>query len=207
MNVNKLFKSKTQMIIYIILSIIILGLFVFIGTYDFNKKVDTEAKQINQILTMVPKKNIYKFTNSSEVNNLVNSTTSSGIVLFGFKANCWTNYFAKYVNEVAIENGINEIGYYDFENDRKEKNGTYETIVNNLSIYLKYTDYNTADILAPALLVIKNGNILGYIDDTSFRTGDITPDIYWNDYNVMTFKDKLNGIFSDYVKEKNEKQK
>lgn len=200
-NVNKLFKSKTQMIIYIILSIIILGLFILIGTYDFNKKADTDAKQINQILTMVPKKNVYKFTNAQEVNSLVNSKTYSGIVLFGFKANIWTNYFAKYVNEVALDNNIKEIGYYDFCSDRSEKNGTYETIVNSLSVYLKYTDYNTADILAPSLLVIKNGTIIAYVDDTSFRTGDITPDLYWDQYNIEIFKDKLNTIFSEYVRE------
>lgn len=200
-NVNKLFKSKTQMVIYIILTIIIIILFILIGTYDFNKEVKSEALKINQTLTMVDKDNVYKFTNSSEVNNLINNTTASGIVLFGFKENCWTNYFAKYVNEVAKSVGIKEIGYYDFLSDRNESNGTYETIVNDLSIYLKYNDLGSSDIEAPALLVIKDGNILAYIDDTSYRTGDITPDIYWNEYNISIFKDKLNTIFTEYVKE------
>ncbi len=200
-NVNKLFKSKTQMVIYIILTIIIIILFILIGTYDFNKEVKSEALKINQTLTMVDKDNVYKFTNSSEVNNLINNTTANGIVLFGFKENCWTNYFAKYVNEVAKSVGIKEIGYYDFLSDRNESNGTYETIVNDLSIYLKYNDLGSSDIEAPALLVIKDGNILAYIDDTSYRTGDITPDIYWNEYNISIFKDKLNTIFTEYVKE------
>lgn len=198
---NKLFKSKLQMIIYILLMIIILILFVVIGKHDFNKNVNTEAEQFNQIFTNVPKENVFKFSNAQEVNNIISSKKSKGIILFGFKANSWTSYYAEYIDEIAKEMGIKEVLYYDFESDRKEKNGTYETIVNSLSVYTKYTDYNTSEIYAPTLLVVKNGEIILYDDSTAVRSGNYTPDIYWQDYQIEDFKSTLRLVFAEYLKE------
>ena len=198
---NKLFKNKLQMIIYILLMIIILILFIVIGKYDFNKNISTEAEQFNQIFTNVPKENVFKFSNAQEVNNIINSKKSKGIILFGFKANNWTSYYAQYIDEVAKEMDINEVLYYDFESDRKDKNGTYETIVNSLSVYTKYTDYNTSEIYAPTLLVVKNGEILLYDDSTAVRSGNYTPDIYWQDYQIEDFKSTLRLVFAEYLKE------
>ncbi len=198
---NKLFKSKLQMIIYILLMIIILILFVVIGKHDFNKNVNTEAEQFNQIFTNVPKENVFKFSNAQEVNNIISSKKSKGIILFGFKANSWTSYYAEYIDEIAKEMGIKEVLYYDFESDRKEKNGTYETIVNSLSVYTKYTDYNTSEIYAPTLLVVKNGEIILYDDSTAVRSGNYTPDIYWQDYQIEDYKSTLRLVFAEYLKE------
>lgn len=198
---NKLFKNKLQMIIYILLMIIILILFIVIGKHDFNKNISTEAEQFNQIFTNVPKENVFKFSNAQEVNNIINSKKSKGIILFGFKANNWTSYYAEYIDEVAKEMDINEVLYYDFESDRKDKNGTYETIVNSLSVYTKYTDYNTSEIYAPTLLVVKNGEILLYDDSTAVRSGNYTPDIYWQDYQIEDFKSTLRLVFAEYLKE------
>ncbi len=198
---NKLFKNKLQMIIYILLMIIILILFIVIGKHDFNKNISTEAEQFNQIFTNVPKENVFKFSNAQEVNNIINSKKSKGIILFGFKANNWTSYYAEYIDEVAKEMDIKEVLYYDFESDRKDKNGTYETIVNSLSVYTKYTDYNTSEIYAPTLLVVKNGEILLYDDSTAVRSGNYTPDIYWQDYQIEDFKSTLRLVFAEYLKE------
>lgn len=198
---NKLFKNKLQMIIYILLMIIILILFIVIGKHDFNKNISTEAEQFNQIFTNVPKENVFKFSNAQEVNNIINSKKSKGIILFGFKANNWTSYYAEYIDEVAKEMDIKEVLYYDFESDRKDKNGTYETIVNSLSVYTKYTDYNTSEIYAPTLLVVKNGEIILYDDSTAVRSGNYTPDIYWQDYQIEDFKSTLRLVFAEYLKE------
>lgn len=188
------------MIIYIILMIIMLILFIVIGKHDFNKNINTEAEQFNQIFTNVPKENVFKFSNAQEVNNIINGKNNSGIILFGFKANSWTSYYAEYIDDVAREFGIKEVLYYDFENDRKENNGTYETIVNSLSVYTKYNDYNTSDLYAPTLLVVKNGEIILYDDSTAIRSGNYTPDIYWQDYQVEKFKSDLRIVFAEYIK-------
>ena len=200
-NKKKLFKSKLQMIVYLILVVIILILFIIIGKYDFNKDINTEAEQFHQIFTNVDKNNVFKFVNVTDVNNIISNDDINGIILFGFKSNEWTKYYAEYINDVANEVGVKEVFYYDFESDRKERNGTYETIVNNLSVYTKYDDYNTSDIYAPTLLVIKDGEVLLYDDSTAIRSGNYTPDIYWQDYQIEEFKSTLRLVFEKYVKE------
>lgn len=202
-NKKSLFKSKLQMIVYLILFVVIIAAFIIIGKHDFNKDVDTEAELFHDIFTMVDKNNVFKFSNSTDVNNVVNNKKIDGIILFGFAANEWTNYYAKYVNEVAKEIGVKEILYYDFENDRKERNGTYETIVNSLSVYTKFDDYNTSDIYAPTLLVVKNGKVILYDDSTAMRDGNYSAEIYWNDYKIEEFKDVLRYAFNKYVNEEN----
>ena len=67
--------------------------------------------------------------------------------------------------------------------------------------YTKYDDYNTSDIYAPTLLVIKDGEVLLYDDSTAIRSGNYTPDIYWQDYQIEEFKSTLRLVFEKYVKE------
>lgn len=200
-NKKSLFKNKLQMIVYLILFVIIIILFIVIGKHDFNKNVSTESEMFHQIFNKVEKENVFKFVNVTDVNNVVNNKNGTGIILFGFANSEWTNYYAKYLNEAAKEIGIKEIMYYDFEHDREERNGTYETIVNSLSVYTKFDDYNTSDIYAPTLLVIKNGKIILYNDSTSIRDGSYNPEIYWNDYQIEEFKGNLRYAFKNYIDE------
>ena len=197
---NKLFKSRAQMIIYIILTIIIMVLFVVIGTHDFNPNIETEGEQFNQVFTNVEKDNVFIFGDVTDVNSIINGKSEDAIVLFGFKNNEWTSYYAEYINDVAIELGIKKVIYYDFELDRKEKNGTYETIVNSLDVYVTFNDYNTSDIYAPTLVVVKDGEVIAFINETSLRNGRVTPDIYWDQYKVEEFKGTLRTIFNEYLK-------
>ena len=197
---NKLFKSRAQMIIYIILTIIIMVLFVVIGTHDFNPNIETEGEQFNQVFTNVEKDNVFIFGDVTDVNSIINGKSEDAIVLFGFKNNEWTSYYAEYINDVAIELGIKKVIYYDFELDRKEKNGTYETIVNSLDVYVTFNDYNTADIYAPTLVVVKDGEVIAFINETSLRNGNVTPEIYWDQYKVEEFKSTLRTIFNEYLK-------
>lgn len=196
---NKIFKSKLQMVVYLFLMILILVLFVIIGTHDFNKNITTEAEQFNLIYTEVPKENVYVFGNATDVNSIINGKNNSGIIFFGFPLNKWSHYYAKYINEVAEEYQIKDIIYYDFYDDRKELNGTYETIVNSLSTYTTFNDMNRADIFAPTLVVVKMGKVIAYLDETALREGNYTPEIYWNQNQIETFKNKLELVFREYL--------
>lgn len=196
----KLFKNKIQMIIYSILMIIILALFIVIGRHDFNENVSTEAELFHNIYTNVPKDNVYVMSNAVDVNTVVSSKNNSGIILFGFSTNKWTSYYAEYINEVAKKENISEILYYDFFKDRNEKNGTYEKIVESLSVYTTFNDVNHADIFAPTLVVVKNGEVIAFLDETAEREGKIDPETYWNQFKVSEFKSQLSDIFREYLK-------
>ena len=47
------------------------------------------------------------------------------------------------------------------------------------------------------LLIINNGSITFFNNDTAIITENLTPDSYWDDYRLIAFKDKIkNGLRS-----------
>lgn len=197
MEKKKLFKNKAQMVIYTITFIICIILFIIIGKTDFKKNEDTPSKKFSSLYTLVDKDNLYDFSNSTDVINVLSGR--SGIILMGFPSNSWTNYYAKYLNDVCKELEVDKIYYYDFYKDRKESNGTYETIVNKLSMYVPVNDIGVRDIQAPTIVVVKNGEIIGYFDDASIIKGTIQSRDYFNDYEVGYLKNQLRTAIKSYM--------
>ncbi len=194
---KKLFKNKVQMVIYIILFIVCIGLFIYVGNIDFSKNAETDAHKMANLYDLVPQDNVYTFADASDALNILSGR--SGIVLFGFPENIWTNYTAKYLNEVAKELKIDKIYYYDFLRDREENNGTYETVLNKLEGYVPIFDKNHKDIQAPTILVVKKGKIIAYIDDTSIMKLNISPKDYYTDYQINITKDAIKRALYEYL--------
>jgi len=180
MKKKSLFKNKTQMIVQFLIFIICIVLFIVIGKTDFKKNEKTESEKFSSLYNLVEEDNLFHFSDATEVLNILNGR--SGIILMGFPLNKWTNYYADILDEVSKELGVDKIYYYDFLKDRDESNGTYETIVNKLSVYVTVDDEGTKDLHAPTLLVVKNGEVIGYFDDTSILKGTVTPEVYYTDY-------------------------
>lgn len=198
MKKKKFFKNKVQMVIYIILFIVCFALFIIIGRMDFEKHYESDAEKFNSLYNLVEKDNIYTFSNATDVLNIINGR--SGVILLGFSSNKWTNYTAKILNETAKEVGLTQIYYYDFLQDRKASNGTYETIVNNLSAYVPINDLGRKDIQAPAVLIVKNGQIIAYFDDTAIMRGIIDPKDYYTETEIEATKAKFKMALSEYIK-------
>ncbi len=198
MKKKKLFKSKTQMIIYIILYIICIGLFVVIGNMNYKDSSETEAKKFSNIYKNISEDNLYVFANASEVLNIVNGR--SGVVLLGFPKNKWTGFYADYLNEVGKEIGLDKIYYYDFLDDRDESNGTYETLVNKLNVYTPVNDEGVTDLAAPTVLVVKEGEVLAYFDETSIIKGNTTPEDYYTENAIALTKEMFKNVLEEYIK-------
>lgn len=186
------------MIIYTFLFVICIILFIVIGKIDFSEKEVTEAKKFNNIYNLVGEDNLYVFSNATEVLKIING--KSGIILIGFPLNSWTKYTASILNEVAKEQGVDKIYYYDFLKDREESNGTYETIVNKLKKYVMVDDEGTKDLRAPTIIIVKNGEVIGYFDDTSMMKGEITPEDYYNVYQTNLLKEMYKTAILEYLK-------
>ncbi len=193
---KKLFKNKWQMIIYIIIFILCIIAFILIGTHDYSPNKESDAIRFSKEFNMVENDNIYKYATSNDVLNIIQGRT--GIVLMGFPENKWTNYIAKYLNDVAKELEITEIYYYNFLRDRENNNGTYETIINRISDFVPTNDLGVQNIDAPTILIVKNGHIILYNDETAIIHGNITPDIYYNDYQIMITKNDLKDVLLEY---------
>ena len=198
MKKKKLFKNKVQMVIYITLFIIFIGLFIYIGQIDFKKDEDSEAKKFSSLYNLVPDNNLYVFCDASDVLDILKGR--SGIVLMAFPSNKWSNKYASLLNEVATSLGVDKICYYDFKSDRDESNGTYETVVNTLSVYAPVDDDGVQNIYAPTVIVVKHGDVIGYFDETSIIKGSVTPDLYYNAYQEEITKDIFKNTLAEYMK-------
>lgn len=198
MKKKSLFKNKTQMIVQFLIFIICIVLFIVIGKTDFKKNEKTESEKFSSLYNLVEQDNLFHFSDATEILNIINGR--SGIILMGFPLNKWTNYYADILDDVSKELGVDKIYYYDFLKDRDESNGTYETIVNKLSVYVTVDDEGTKDLHAPTLLVVKNGEVIGYFDDTSMLKGTVTPEVYYTDYQRGITYEGFKTAIIEYLK-------
>lgn len=197
----KIFNKKKNYL-YAILFIFLIAGFIYIGTRDYNIPKDDE-KNINRKLETPAVDGIYSYAYSS----IVYSAIKSGdcIVLFGFNDNEFIGKYASIVSEVAQSKGIDKILYYDFLEDRNNNNATYESIVNYLSDYLYKDDLGNTNLVSPSLLIIKDGEIFYYDDETSRVLTYVTSKSYWNDYNLALKQVELANVFDKYLEDNNGK--
>ena len=193
---KKMFKSKTQMVIYIIIFCLLIYAFICLGKKEYKVELPDNEK-FSSMFSMVSTDNVFKIVNATEARMV--SRGAKGIVLFGTE-NEWVNYYAYIVNKIAKEVGIEEIYYYDFTKNRKDNNGTYEDIVKNLSNYVTYNDKGVAEIYAPSLLVVSKDEVLLFDSDTSFIKGKTTPSTYWNSFTQGEKEQNLRAVFAEYLK-------
>lgn len=193
---KKMFKSKTQMVIYIIIFCLLIYAFIYLGKKEYKVELPDNEK-FSSMFSMVSTDNVFKIVNATEARMV--SRGAKGIVLFGTE-NEWVNYYAYIVNKIAKEVGVEEIYYYDFTKNRKDNNGTYEDIVKNLSNYVTYNDKGVAEIYAPSLLVVSKDKVLLFDSDTSFIKGKTTPSTYWNSFTQGEKEQNLRAVFTEYLK-------
>ena len=198
MEKKSLFKNKKQMILQLLLFFVCIILFIVIGNTDFKKHEKTEAEKFSSLYNLVEEGNLFHFSDATEILNIINGR--SGIILMGFPLNKWTNYYADILDEVSRSLGVEKIYYYDFLKDRDESNGTYETIVNKFSLYATVDDEGTRDLHAPTVVIIKNGEVIGYFDETAIIKGSVTPEIYYNDYQRGITYEGFKTAITEYLK-------
>lgn len=192
---KSLFKSKTQMIIYLIIFCLLIYGFIYLGKKDYKVEVNDNERFASEF-SLVSKDNVFKYVNATDARMVAKG--AKGIVLFGTQ-NEWVNYYAYMVNKVAKEVGVKEIYYYDFTKNRKDNNGTYEDIVKTLSNYVTYNDKGVAEIYAPTLLVVSNDEVLLFDNETSFVNGEITPSTYWNSTKEDAKENEIREAFIKYL--------
>ncbi len=192
---KKLFKNKLHMIVYIISCILILIAFVYIGNINYYMD-EADNIKFNVQYPSVSKENIYVY---SDARDILKALEGDSVILFGSPQSDWTESLALYTNDIAIENKIEEILYYDFYDDRTINNGNYELIVQRISNYLYTDDTGRQDINAPLLLIVKNGKVIYTFDDTVFNKGNIEPEDYWNYTNIGFFENNFESALKYYM--------
>ena len=175
-----------------------LGLFIYFGSKEYTIKTPDNVKFSNEYKD-ISKNNIFSYVSAEQVKEILNK--KSGILFMGFASNVWSHYYANYLNEVAISNGIKNIYYYDFQKDRNLNNQLYNDIVTYLEDYLNISDTNGKDLFAPTIVIVKNGEVIYFDDEIHLIKGNITPEEYFTDYKKNLFLANLDNAIKKYIGE------
>lgn len=188
--------KKVKKILQGLLFILIIIAFIYVGTKDFDTEVVIDNERFDQDYTNVSKDNVFKYVNAVEVYSTLND---NAIIFMGYPTNKWSGYYANILNEAAKASGIEEILYYDFYDDRENGNATYQSIVLSLTNYLLTLDDGSQEIYAPTLIIIKDGNIIGFDQETAFTKGNIDPEEYWDELRTGLKYNTFQTMFKEYL--------
>lgn len=190
-------KNKGIIIVMSIIIVVLIAVVVFLLVKD-NEKDETDNNEITDALkfaeeyTLVPDDNVFVYSDVDEIIDILENGT--GVVYLGFPECQWCDQYVVYLNEVAKENGILEIHYYNIREDRSNNTENYQKIVALLEDYLEDDEDGNPRIYVPAVIFMNNGEIVGFDDETSLDTDDAsTPREYWTGERVANLKTRLSG--------------
>ena len=190
-------KNKGIIIVMSIIIVVLIAVVVFLLVKD-NEKDETDNNEITDALkfaeeyTLVPDDNVFVYSDVDEIIDILENGT--GVVYLGFPECQWCDLYVVYLNEVAKENGILEIHYYNIREDRSNNTENYQKIVALLEDYLEDDEDGNPRIYVPAVIFMNNGEIVGFDDETSLDTDDAsTPREYWTGERVANLKTRLSG--------------
>ncbi|MBR1417259.1 MAG: hypothetical protein IJ572_05550 [Bacilli bacterium] len=188
-------KKYIRAIIYFVLFAILIGAFIYLGEKDFaSEKGITDAKRFSQEY-YIGENNPFKYIYGSEAVDIIKNKT--GIIYMGFSSNDWSKYYARYLNEAARENDIKTIYYYDLAKDRAKYTKYYRELESILSDYLYELDTGVVRLSTPALVIIKDGKIIFFDDETAIERNNVNPKDYWVQERIQTFKNRLSIYFKE----------
>jgi thiol-disulfide isomerase/thioredoxin len=187
---SKTMKKKLLLIIPLVLT------FILVGCTKEEKEIDSEkfAKEYNTVTD----DNYFVYRNIDEIIKILEHGT--GVVYLGFPECPWCQAYVPMLNEVADIEGLEKIYYYNIYEDRKNNTDSYQKIVNIIGDYLQYDDEGNKRIYVPAIIVVSEGKIIGFDDETAYDTkGFEKPEEYWTKEEVSDLKKKLTTMISEVV--------
>ena len=180
-------KKKNCLIIGGLILILVLGIIIFLASRNNN---ESDAVKFSREYTSVSEENVFVYKDIDEIIKIMSHGT--GIVYLGFPDCPWCNAYVKYLNEAAIEVGIDKIYYYNILEDRKNNTKEYQRVVGLLGDNLQYDEEGNHRIYVPNVSFHIDGEVIGNDYETSYDThGYDNPDDYWTSEEVNDLKDRL----------------
>ena len=179
----------------IIAVVIVLGFLGLISFYYLNLAKVTDASKFKEEYSNVSEDNVFVYRTDKEIIDILKHGT--GIVYLGFPECPWCQAYVSYLDEVAKETKIEKIYYLNILEIRKNNTREYQEIVSLLDNYLSYDEEGKKRIYVPAIVAVKEGEIIGFDDETSHDTkGHETPEEYWKNEDLAGLKKKLKDMFN-----------
>lgn len=181
----------------LVIFLLFIGCFIYFGTLHKDEDVKKISRD-SQVDKYFGSAYVFEEINHSKLLSKLNSKDQSMIIYACFKDNELCDSYAQLINEIARNYEIDQIFYYDFKIDKKEKNATYQKILTKFSDYLMTDDLGNQDFYAPTLITIIDGFVYGFDDDLALKRGK-------NSYKRILSQEELNlkreyliNIFEEY---------
>ena len=171
----------------IILGIVLLLIVGTIGYFLLNKDEEiTDSKKFSEEYNEVTEDNVFVYRTMDEIIKILENGT--GVVYLGFPECKWCQRYVKYLNEVAYEEDIEKIYYYNIKEDRENNTENYQKIIELLGNYVPYDEEGNRRIYVPAVIYVNEGKIVGHDNESSMVSGDV--DKYWTEDKVLALKER-----------------
>lgn len=178
--------------VYIIFGIIAVLILIISLSFLFKKDKMSDAERFAKEYDFTVN-NVFVYRNLDEINKILENGT--GVVYLGFPECPWCRGYIPYLNEVAINEHLDKIYYFNILNDRKNNTSGYKKTVQLLNDYLKYDNEGNKRIYVPAVIAVNNGKIVGFNDESSLDTkGYETPEEYWKNEDLDGLKKRLSDM-------------
>ena len=187
-------KKYLRMIIYFILFAVLIGGFIYLGEKDFKEDKNQSDAQRFALEYNIDNDNMFKYSYGSEVVDVIKNKT--GVIYLGFSSNEWSRYYVKYLYDVLKINHIDKVYYYDIQKDRNVSSKYYRKLQRILMPYLYQLDSGEFKIFTPALILVKDGKIIHFDDETSMQRG-ILPNEYWTVDKANEFKVRIDSYLRE----------
>ena len=191
--------KKKLLIIGSIILVVIIGILLFFIL--INKDVKDIVRFANEYGS-VSEDNVFVYKNVDEIIKIMEHGT--GVVYLGFPECPWCKAYVKYLNEVALDVGIDEIYYYNILEDRTNNTDNYQKIVSILDDNLQYDREGNHRIFVPNVSFHIDGEVIGNDYETSLDTHDLSSPIdYWTSDEVSDLKSRLTVYMEKVFKKLN----
>ena len=178
-----------------LLLIITIPILIYEKFENENNKI-TDAEKFKKEYPGVTENNIFVYSNTTEIINILKNGT--GVIFLGFPDCKWCQTYAPMLNNIASEAGIEKIYYLNILNDRKNETKDYQTITKLLDENMLCDDEGNKKIYTPDVTIVKNGKIIGHDNESSVITEcGITPQDYWTNEKKEALKTKLTNYFNE----------
>lgn len=191
-------KDKKKILIILgIIAIVAILVLIIILKINNDRKNNLDSVKFSKEYTTVSSENVFVYRNKEEILSILKNGT--GIVYFGFPECPWCQAYVKILNEVAMEEGLEKIYYYNILNDRKENTKFYQEVVEILQNILPYDEEGNKKIFVPEIIAVSGGTIIEHDNETSMIKEDITPDSYWTDDKLEKLQLKIKDMISSVM--------
>ena len=159
------------------------------------KPTEPDSVLIAREYEKLDENNIFVYKSQAEILNILEH--GSGVIFLGFPSCPWCQAYVPMLDQLARDNGLKEIYYYNIEQDRANNTEFYQKVKSLLSDYLQYDNVGEKRIYVPNATFVINGTIIGNDWETSKDTLNLqTPEEYWTEERIEAWQAKLQPYFN-----------